>query len=315
MKSFLLALSLLAGINVQASTIDAYSLSLVGVQAEENFTMNSVQTRTEYRTETVAKTCFRTVSDGYQRECRSYPEQRCYEDSMSRRICRTEYVNRCSDEIRYRTEAYTCYQNVSVPYEVFNNNVKANVIVKVSAPVQPTASACAVNFTLNGSSFKAVANCADYVVLAKQTAEESRVGDTVVQTRTLNLTLVDAKTVAAPVKGGIREMKLEGQTLSFKTGDLAKNSNISLKLFVERRKLFGDDTLINRNLVPTEYSFEKTGENEGVVKVNLTKLMGGINASKKHAIRVDLNVIADFSSAINSSLPNLSASESIIVNN
>jgi hypothetical protein len=315
MKSFLLALSLLAGINVQASTIDGYSLSLVGVQAEENFTMNAVQTRTEYRTETVARTCFRTVSDGYQRQCSSYPEQRCYEDNMSRRICRTEYVNRCRDEIRYRQEAYTCYENTSVPYEVFSNNVKANVIVRVSAPVQPTPNSCAVNFTLNGNKFNAVANCADYIVLAKQSAGEARVGDTVVQTRTLDLTLVDARTVTAPVKGGIRDLKLEGQTLVFKTGDLSKNPSFALKLFVERKKLFGDDTLINRNLAPSEYTYEKTSEDSGIVKINLSKLIGGINASKKHAVRVDLNVIADTAASINSSLPNFSTSESIIVNN
>jgi len=315
MKLFLLGLSLISAFNVQASTMDGYSLSLVGAQSEESFSMNAEQTRTEYRTERVMRTGFRTVADGFGRQCVSVPQERCFEDHMSRRICRTEFVNRCHDEIRYRQEAYTYFDNVSVPYEVFNNNVRANVNVKIKGGSAATQNSCAVNFTLNGSQFKAVANCLDYIVLAKQTADEGREGNTVIQNRTLELTLVDARIVAAPIKGGIREMKFEGQTVVFKTGDLTKNPNFTLKLFTERRKLLGsDDTLINRNLIPSEYTFEKTGEDSGIVKINLSKLIGGINSKKKHVIRVEINVAANTSGAINASLPSLSDSASITVN-
>lgn len=318
MKSLMLALALISGFNTHASTMDGYTLPITGVQTEENFTMNAVQTRTEYRNETVARTCYRTVQDGYRTVCRQEPETYCYEDHMSRRICNTRYVNRCHSEIQYRQEAYTCYQTVSVAYEVFSHNVKANVNVKVSnvpGNVQAPHNTCAIDFTLDGDKFKSTANCAEFIILAKKTADETRQGDTVVQNRSLDLTLLDAKKLAAPVKGGIAEMRLEGQTLVFRTGDLTKNPNFSLKLFVERRKLFkGDETLINRNLAPTEYSFEKINEDFGIVKINLAKLIGGINKEKKHVLRVNLNVAADLSGAINSALPNLSAAESMTVN-
>ncbi len=319
MKSLILALALISGFQAHASTIDAYTLPIVGVQTEENVTLNAVQTRTEYRNETVARTCFRTVNDGYRTVCHQVPENYCYEDHMSRRICSTRYVNRCHTEPQYRQEAYTCYQTVSVPYEVFSHNVKANVNVKVSnvpGDVQAPHNTCGINFTLEGSLFRAGAECSEFIVLAKQTAEEERSGNTVIQNRTMNITLLDAQKITAPVKGGIAEMRLEGQTLVLRTGDLTKNPNFSLKLFVERRKLLkGDETLINRNLIPSEYSFEKINEDYGLVKINLQKLVGGINDKKKHVLRVDLNVVADFTGAINSRLPSLSASETITVNN
>ena len=110
-------------------------------------------------------------------------------------------------------------------------------------------------------------------------------------------------------------MRLEGQTLVFRTGDLTKNSNFALKLFVERRNLLKkDESLIDRNLAPSEYSFEKTSEENGLVKINLAKLIGGVKANKKHVIKVDLKVLVDTSTALNRNLPALSASESITVN-
>lgn len=318
MKTLLLALALVAGFNTHASTIDGYSLPITGVETEENFTMNAVQTRTEYRNETVANTCFRTVSAGYRTECRDEPQVVCF-PSREGQVCSTRFERRCYTVPAYRQEAYTCYQTVSVPYEVFSHNVKANVNVKVTnvpGDVQAPNNTCGIDFTLNGGSFKSVARCPEFIVLAKQTADESRLGNTVVQNRELNITLLDAKKISAPTKGGIAEMRLVGQTLIFRTGDLTKNPNLSLKLFVERRKLFkGDETLINRALAPAEYSFEKINDDFGLVKVDLSKLIGGINTKRKHVLKVDLKVAVDTTGSINATLPALSASESIIVNN
>jgi hypothetical protein len=318
MKSIMLALALLAGISAHASTVDSYSLPVTGAQTEDNFIMKTIQTKTEYRNETVANTCFRNVLDGYRTECTTVPQVVCYPTPPAGQACTTRYENRCYSVPQYRQEAYTCYQTVSVPYEVFSNNVKANLNVRVAAvagDVQATNS-CGINFSLLGANLTTTANCVDFIVLANKTNSESRVGDTLIQDRTMNVTLLDAKTIAAPTKGGIVDMKLVGQTVTFRTGNLTKNSNFSLKLFVQRRKLFKHDvTLISRNLLPSEYSFEKLNEDYGIVKINLSKLIGGINSDKKHVIRVDLNVNVDTKSAINTTLPQLSASDSITVDN
>ena len=315
----IIALALLAGFSAYASTIDGYSLPITGTKTEENFTMNAVQTRTEYRNERVAKTCFRQVFEGYRTECREEPQVICYSDSRGGQFCSTRYERLCNSVPAYRQEAYTCYQTVSVPYEVFSNNVKTNVNVKVSKAsggLQAPHNTCGIDFTLTGGDFKSVAQCPEFIILAKKYNDESRVGDTVIQNRSLVLTLLDAKKLSAPTKGGIVDMKLEGQTVVFRTGDLTKNPNFSLKLFVQRRKLFkADDTLISRNLNPSEYTFEKISEDYGIVKISLSKLLGGIDDKRKHIIKIDLNVEVDTTGSINSTLPSFSASESIIVNN
>ncbi len=318
MRSLLLAFALAAGLNVQASTVDSFLLPITGVQTEENFTLNAVQTRTEYRRETVAKTCYRTVMDGYRLECRDEPQVICYPSPQHGQVCTTRFERRCYNVPQYRQEAYTCYQTVSVPYEVFNNNAKANVNVKVNnaADLQSANYSCGVNFSLTGNVFKSIANCPEFIVLAKNSNVERQEGNTVVQDRTVELTLLDSDKISAPTKNGISSMRLEGQTLVFKTGDLNKNPNFTLKLFVERRKLLkGDETLINRKLTPPEFSFEKIDEDSGLVKINLSKVFGGINAKRKHVLKVDLNVVVDTTSSINATLPALSATESITVNN
>lgn len=311
-------MSLLAGFTAHASTIDGYSLPINGQESVENFTLNATQTRTEYKQETVAKTCWRTVFAGYDQVCRQVPSSGCWITRDGNKVCDTQWNTHCYQEAQYRQEAYTCYQTVSVPYEVFSNFVKALVTVKL--PNIPTGSnlplqTCEINFTLVGESFSSPANCPEFIVIAQKSASESREGQTVIQERKVDVKLLDAKVVAAPVKGGIAEMRMVGQTLVFRTGDLTKNKDFSLKLYVERRKLFKSDiTLINRNLAPQEYSFEKTSDDFGIVKINLGNLIGGINKKKKHVLRVDINVLTNTANSINSTLPKLSASETIIVN-
>lgn len=316
MKSLFMTLTLLIGIcsQLNASTVDGYSLPLVSNDPEINFVLNTIQTRTEYRNETVAKTCYRTEFDGYRNVCNYYPEVFCYEDRMSRRICETRPVYRCHSEPVYRTVPYTCYETVRVPFEVFSHNVKATVKVTKKSEI-PNVGDCHLNFTLEGQTLKTAAHCPMLLVSAKKTAQENRIGDTLLQEYGFDLNFAEIAAITAPVSRGIKEMRLEGQTLVFKTGDLSRNPHFALKLFVERRKfLREDETLINRNLAPSEYSFTKTTENEGIVKINLSSLFGGVNNKKKHVFKVNLDVLLDRASVLNATLPDLSADASLTIN-
>ena len=317
MKKLLPLLFLLATFQAFASTTDGYSLPITGEASEENFSLKTVKTRTEFRNETISKTCFRTVLDGYDTICREEPVPVCYEDRQSRRICNTRYERRCSQHPRYRQQAYTCYETISVPFEVFSHNVLANVNVKSEqAPTSTRAphNSCALNTLLTGDVFSAKAQCNEFIVLASQQAEESRQGDTVVQNRSIQLKLLDYKATLAPVLAGLKDLNLEGQTLVFKTGSLTSNPNFEIKLFVERRKLLGsDETLINRALALSEFSTEVLNEQSTLVKVNLEKLFGGINKKRKHVIRVEIKLLNDLSNALNNNLPSTHLSDSITV--
>ena len=106
-------LALIVG-NAVASTVDTQTVSFDGSAREVTFQLKAEETRTEYRSETVARTCYRTVMAGQRRVCRrptpTTPGQ-------------------CWSEPIYRTVPYTCYETVRVPYQVFENYVDANVAV------------------------------------------------------------------------------------------------------------------------------------------------------------------------------------------
>lgn len=321
MKSLILSclFLLLASNATMASTIDSHVFPISGVETEENFLLSTTQTRTAYRQDTVARTCYRNEFVGYRNVCDYYPETRCYETRDSARICRPVPVYRCEQVPQYRNVAYTCYETISTPYEVVDHHVQANfkVIIdrKPKEPTDPTA--CLVGFTMEGEKLHSHADCPKELILAtqKKTTEIDRSG-TVIHNYTVSLKAFDAATVLAPLEGGLADMNLEGNTLTFKTGDLSKNAQFNLSLFVERRRLLkGDETLINRNLAPSEYSFEKINEQFGIVKVDLSKLVGGINAKKKHVIRVKMNVNLEAGTIMNRQSPDLTREASITVNN
>jgi hypothetical protein len=310
MKSFLL-LCVLFTSNLFASTIDSHSLPIFALENEENFSLNTVVTKTLYRTESRANTCYRTEFDGYYSHCDFFPVVQCYEHDRGHRDCHTTMIYSCRNEPRYRTVPYTCYDSVSVPYEVTDHSATANFHINVnkSGAKNTDARDCFLHYTMDGESVRANAECSNVLVLSSSTKtnQVDRAGN-VTFNYEINLTLLDKNTSIAPVANGINAMNMEGHTLTFRVGDLSKNPNFSLNLFVERRHLLkSDETLINRPLTATEFSFEKINEQEGVIKVNFDRLLSGFNDQKKHVIKVDLNVQLPYGNVLNTTLPALSA--------
>lgn len=316
MKSLILLLTITAT-SAWASTIDTHTFPILQTNGEETFNLTTTQTRTAYRQETVARTCYRTELVGYRNACEYYPEVRCYETRDSARVCNTVPVYRCQQVPDYRNVPYTCYQTISTPYEVVDHEVVANFNVKVSSkpkePSNPTS--CQVGYTMEGESLRAHADCSDFLILSKEQKTTEMDRGVVVHNYNIDLKLLDTKDTLAPLEGGIAEMSLTGNTLSFRTGDLSKNPNFDLKLFVERRRLLkGDETLIDRKITPNEYTFYKINEKFGIVKIDLYKLMGGLNSKKKHVIKVDLKVNLEAGTVLNNQVPHLSTQSEITVN-
>jgi hypothetical protein len=301
-----------------ASTVDSHTFPINRSEIEENFLLNSAQTKTAYRQEVVVRTCFRTELAGYTNACNYYPEVRCYETRDSARVCNSVPAYRCQMVPQYKEAPYACSQTVTTPYEVLDHQVVANFNVKITRkPKEPTdPTGCSVGFTMKGEDLNSYADCRKYLILSSQikTTEVDRAG-TVIHNYNVALKLLDAKETLAPLEGGIAEMHLEGHTLTFRTGDLSRNPNFNLKLFVEKRHLLkSDETLIDRNITHGEYTFEKINERFGIVKVNLDKLLGGMNNNKKHVIKVNLNINLEAGTLLNLP-PDLKREATITVNN
>ncbi|MBC7537211.1 MAG: hypothetical protein H7281_00200 [Bacteriovorax sp.] len=317
MKSLIIFLALSAT-SAMASSIDSHSFPILGTEAEENFLLNSTQTRTVYRQETMAHSCMRSELAGYRNACDYYLEVQCFETRDSARVCNPVPVYRCQQLPQYKEVSYTCYQTVTTPYQVVDHQVVANFNVKITRkPKEPTdPTSCLVGFTMEGEVIKSHADCTKYLILSteQKTTEVDRTG-TVIHNYNVALKLLDAVETLAPLDGGIAEMHLDGHVLIFRTGDLSKNPNFNLKLNVERRHLLkGDETIINRSITPAEYTFEKINERFGIVKVNFDKLLGGMNDNKKHVIKVNLDVNMEAGTLLNQT-PDLNRSGSITVNN
>ena len=186
----------------------------------------------------------------------------------------------------YRTVAYSCMKTETVSYQV-RTPTSSQVNVRLSgAPIsKPQTSQCGINFILNGLDLSAFNECSDYIAVANMT-----------QNGVVNydIKLFDGERFLAPLKGGLKDMSLDnGRLLTAKVGDLSLLNNYVLSLKVTRKKLIGkDNDLIDRTLYASEYSYVAPVGNDssGHVKIDLEKVFGGIEAGKKHDIKLTLTV-------------------------
>lgn len=311
-----------------ASTSDYRTVIVENNDKQETFSLNTVTTRTEYRTEVVHSTCYRQEIAGYRRVCyprltlnrvigphpvpnpprdpRDPPPERKPEPRP------TPYPNPrpeprpeprppvCYDEPIYRQVAYSCLKTISVPYEVVDHESRANVEVKMSAApaTKPQSGNCGINFTLQGDHFSAANSCREYLAVALIGRQENGT----VKNLSYFINLFDAEKIFAPLAGGLSDLHVEGNTLVVRTGDLRSNTNFALSLYVERKRFLKEDVvLINRALTPSEFSYQPADERTGLVRINLDKVLGGFEEGKKHVIKLKMDLSLPQGSIINGS--------------
>ena len=348
MKSLLAsALFLTLSVPTFASTTDGLTVSVQNNQGSDSFSLNAETTRTEYRTETVETTCYRQVFEGYQTVCDRFnsithtiagiavkdvgphpdpgphptdpgsvpkptpndPGPSYPDPTPSEPVCHQEAV--------YSTEAYSCLETVSVPYEVFDHNSTANVNVTVSADAAARAQVgvCGINFTLTGDDLSATNGCS--TTLATYTRTSSGANLAYVQNYNYAVKLFDADSIFAPLAGNLQNLKVDGDELTIKTGNLANATNFTLKLYVQRRKFLAKDVvLINRALTAKEFTFQAIDAKTGTVHINLAKLLNNFEPTRKNVIQVSLDVTTPAGTLLRGGAvtPNLHQENSITIN-
>ena len=270
--------------NAMASSIDQHIFTINGAENEGSFLLNTTQTKTAYREDSIAQTCYHKVMEGYKNICGLHQETDCYLSKYAVQICTQSPVYTCQQIPNYKKTPYTCYKTVTTSYEVPDHQVVANFNVKISRkPKEATdPSGCSVGFSMEGDIMKSHAKCIDFLILSNL-KQKSIFNDTgkVTHNYDVDLLLLDAEATLAPLLGGITQMHVQGNMLTFRVGDLSKNPNFNLKLFVERKYLLkSNETLINRNIRRDEYAFNKTDEQFGLVSIDLDKLASGFNDQK-----------------------------------
>lgn len=319
--------SLLLSASAFASTIDSHSLPVSGPMSQSNdsFSLFTTQTRTEYRYEQEARTCFRTELVGYQTVCDRLadvqrpmpghepgrePREPGREPNPRPMPVPPRPVPVCHQEPVYRTVPYTCYETVRIPYEVIDHQTVSNFDVKITnnSSVQ-TADQCFVNFIANGDYVSSTTACNDLLAIANSRVSTGYDRGNKIQNFNYDVTLYNKAEMLGALNGGLANLHMDGQKVVFATGDLNAAKNFTLRIFVERRRfLKSDETLIDRALAPNEFV-----SNGNTTSIDLGKLLGGINTSKKHKIKVQLDVSLPAGSVLNTGVPSLHQESEITV--
>lgn len=334
MRTALLFLGLLISGQSYAQNFDQHSLTINGSEQEENFSLRTSRNKTVYENQSVANTCHRDVQAGFRRNCYQHPQTVCREVYVParrppggygmpipggyQRVCDTFIENQCHNVPNYVRESYTCYENIRVAKQVFNGQVTSNINVKIKNNTNLNLSGndqCSLNFQQNEESFDINSRCDDFIILKnKELNVKNYSGENVIYNRSVDITLLESKQILAPVNQGISELRLDGQNLVFRTGNLNRNKNYEMILKIQKKNLLKkDEDLVNRNIAPGEYTFSENDLESGVVRINLDRMMGGVDASKKHEITVTIRVLDDLSKAMNINNQKLEVTRQITV--
>jgi len=140
-----------------ASTVDVQTVRIDGSNSEVSLALRAEETRTEYRYETRPATCWRTVVEN-RRVCRPTPQGGTV----------------CHNEQYVRQIPYTCYQQVRVPYEVFENHVQASLQISFGAVPEGFRANEVVKATLRGDQLTLSSTGSKTLVLELTELQETR---------------------------------------------------------------------------------------------------------------------------------------------
>lgn len=261
-----LVLSLVVG-SAFASTTDSQTVFFDGSQAQEVLNLKAEKTRTEYRDERVARTCYRTVVAGYRTVCRRPPPpqpQQCWREAV------------------YRTVPYTCYETIRVPYEVFESYVDANITINYSALPAGLVAAENITATLNGDLLSIRSNGSKRLIVELQSFPKtmSRDGQTLMIDATANLAFHDAEAVSAALK--LDQMKVNKSQITYNLGPIEGLGIQHTLKIVDNPRLGGSTTIFNQ---PLDLSGTARG-NVTEMLIDLQTVLGRTLSSGRYDVTV-----------------------------
>jgi len=259
-------------------------------------------THTEYRTETVPDTCYRSVFAGYESVCHTERATEVCGITPTGRQCNSVPGREvCSQEARYRDEMYSCSREIQVPYQVKDYDVLVHAHVEI-----PT-SADGLNETVrvyaNGTGAFLQAHQTSKKVLIYQSVRNEQVSFSnglMVINSFITVSFADLVQLTNPLLVGMSPLSVEkGRYLTFTTGQILEPELVAFSLEVTRDRfygLFGKSRLLNRKLTSKEFSVEDNGNSLSRIRIDLRHL--GITEKIKDkkinlAVRTDLSIATD----------------------
>jgi hypothetical protein len=266
MKMLLGLLALAISFSTLASSGESKSFTFDGTQNSIQLLLKGDKTHTEYRIESRHTTCFRTELVGYRQVCSGgYGGPRGPRGPRGPMNCYQQPV--------YRQVAYSCVEQVRIPFEVKDFDVEASVLLDVSKLASATASPSErFVVTLNGDdlTLTAVGSKKFFIVLKKQDIRTRMNGSVKFIDGLYATELIEAAPVLNALK--MTNISLEDEGLTVKMGPVATRENIAFSLnIVKKRALASDTVLLDRELSMDE-TVLTTSADSAIAVFDITKL-------------------------------------------
>ncbi len=233
MRILIALLALAFSVSAVASTKETKTFFYDGSTNSVELSFYGEKTHTEYRTERRSTICYRQAYAGMRTTCTG--------GGNSPRYCTQHPV--------YHTVPYTCYETVSVPYQVHDYYVDARVIVDVTNATGLPTTGETIKVTLEGDylSFSALGSKKYFLVTKHKDVQTGFNGNTKMIDGVIAVELVEAAPLLSAVK--MDSLSVVNDALRFSTN---KMENIGLSLAVEQKKVFGDELIFSRSLTDEE---------------------------------------------------------------
>jgi hypothetical protein len=272
MKMLIGVLALALSFSTIASSGETKTFTFDGSAPSVQLLLKGEKTHTEYRIEDHRTTCFRTEFAGYRTVCTGGG----YGGPRGPRGPRN-----CYQQPVYRQVAYSCIEQVRIPFEVKDFDVDANVMIDVSklASVMAVANEKFV-VTLNGDelSLSVVGSKNYFVALKKQDIRASMTGSVKMVDALYAAELIEAAPILKALT--MTKISLEDTGLTVMMGPVATRENIAFSLnIVKKRTLASDITLLDRELAMNETVLTTTAEGATAV-FDVTKLGVDLSGGK-----------------------------------
>ncbi len=316
------AVALLAVLFLVLFSFNAFSASGVPMGAEDAFKLQTSRDiyREEVSYEDYETTCSREVPDGSTQVCSSgRTERRCRKVSGVGEECWDETEEVCHDVQTTRTETYDCIQSRRVVENVYDYTIAAQVnVVKSLRAKNYDLNQCTFDARLEVSGENFYAFCTEAVVkLTLVNKKETENLRNKFRTYNVELDFFPITEINA-LKFGLTDLKYTNNKLTFKSFDLSKATNFKLNVTLTRNRfLLKDKVVLNKSLTALDFKVLNTALNgESTLEVDLNKLSGGFDATKKHTLKMELKTLkaVDVKGAINSPELSNEIAQSLVIN-
>jgi len=303
MRKLFPILLLLLSSKLMASEFDSRIINIYASNQYENFDLTTQSASNVKDKAATEKTCFKKKHIGTKQVCGPSIEETCQTEftpgDYVRRLCDRKVIETCKSEPIFKDVEYTCNLDLSKS-NTMNKEIKNRINLTVRNNTDKTLrNKCIVYFEQLEDHLSYKAMCDDFLV--KIVEDKTKRIDARLVEKTITLELNEGRNLLAPVAKGISNITLQGPILSFKAGNLAANKRIALNLSLDQKPLLKkSQSIFNRDLLPSEYMFEKTNEAEGIVRINLAYLMNSqVDLEKALHAKVSIRLLDDLSKVIN----------------